>query len=85
MRWGQLYFKIKTWLKLNAPPQILVIYLGGNNILMQMRLNQSNCAFVYNKTAKPFQTVANHHFSLVPEFVPGFMEDRDESNRFKKV
>lgn len=36
-------------------------------------------------TAKHFQTIANHNFSLVQEFVPGFMEDREESNRFRKV
>lgn len=36
------------------------------------------------KTAKHFQAVANHHFSLVPEFVPGFIKDREESNRVKK-
>lgn len=66
------------------PPQILDIYCGGNNILMQHAAKLIKWCISIIKTAKHFQTIANHHFNLVPEFVPGFMEDREESNRFKK-
>lgn len=34
MTWGELYSKIKTLLKVEDPPQILVIHCGGNNIPM---------------------------------------------------
>uniref|UniRef100_K1PXS7 Uncharacterized protein n=1 Tax=Magallana gigas TaxID=29159 RepID=K1PXS7_MAGGI len=35
MRWAELYSKIKTLLKVEDPPQILVIHCGGNNIPRQ--------------------------------------------------
>lgn len=65
-------------------PQI-DIYCGGDNIIMQHAAKLFKLCISIIKTAKHFQTVANHHFSLVLEFVPGFMENREESKRFKKV
>lgn len=60
-------------------------YCGDNNTLMQPAAKSIKLRISIINTAKHFQTVANHNFSLVQEFVPGFMEDREESNRFRKV
>lgn len=85
VRLGQLHSKIKTGLKVKDPPKIWNIYCGGNNILKQHAAKSIKLRISIVKTAKNFQTVTNHNFSLIPEFVPGFMEDREESNPFRKV
>ncbi|XP_048733030.1 uncharacterized protein LOC125649499 [Ostrea edulis] len=35
MRWGQVYKKVKLLLRLENPPEILLLHCGGNNIPMQ--------------------------------------------------
>lgn len=50
MRWGQLYSKIKTLLKVEDPPQILVIHCGGNNIPMQNGAKSIELRFSIIKT-----------------------------------
>lgn len=50
MRWGQLYAKIKTLLKVEDPPQILVIHCGGNNIPMQNGAKSIELRFSIIKT-----------------------------------
>uniref|UniRef100_A0A8W8JLZ1 HTH psq-type domain-containing protein n=1 Tax=Magallana gigas TaxID=29159 RepID=A0A8W8JLZ1_MAGGI len=50
MRWGQLYSKIKTLLKLEDPPQIFVLHCGGNNIPMQNGAKSIELRFSVIKT-----------------------------------
>lgn len=76
VRLGQLYYKIKTGLKVKDPPTIWNTYwntyCGDNNTLMQPAAKSIKLHISIIKTAKHFQTVANRNFSLVPEFAPGF-------------
>lgn len=50
MRWGQLYFKIKTLLKVEDPPQDFVIHCDGNNIPMQNGAKSIELRFSIIKT-----------------------------------
>lgn len=50
MRWGYIYPKIKTLLKVEDPPQILVVHYGGNNIPMQNGAKSIELRFSIIKT-----------------------------------
>nr|XP_034335988.1 uncharacterized protein LOC117692391 isoform X1 [Crassostrea gigas] len=50
MRWGELYSKIKTLLKVEDPPQILVMHCGGNSIPMQNGAKSVELRFSIIKT-----------------------------------